>query len=63
MVVVRVRDDDGGMFEREHFVVVKPAVPASSTSIAFVVSTATMNACNDWSEGNSDHGGGEARRV
>jgi hypothetical protein len=63
VVVVRVRDDDGGMFEREHFVVVKPAVPASSTSIAFVVSTATMNAYNDWGGGNSYHGEGGTPRF
>ena len=63
VVMVRVRDEDGGIFEREHFFVVKPATPARATSIAFVVSTATMNAYNDWGGGNSYHGEGGTPRF
>lgn len=63
VVIVRVRDDDGGVFEREHFFVVRPARPAAATSIAFIVSTATMNAYNDWGGGNSYHGVGGSPRI
>jgi hypothetical protein len=63
VVTVRVRDDDGGIFEREHFFVVNPATPAKESSIAFVVSTATMNAYNDWGGGNSYHGEGGTPRF
>ena len=63
LVIVRVRDDDGGVFEREHFFVINPLVPASSSSIAFIVSTATMNAYNDWGGGNSYHGEGSTPRI
>ena len=63
VVIVRVRDDDGGVFEREHFFVVKPSKPATNTSIAFIVSTATMNAYNDWGGGNSYHGEGGTPRF
>lgn len=63
VVTVCVRDDDGGIFEREHFFVVKPSRPAEGTSIAFIVSTATMNAYNDWGGGNSYHGVGSTPRV
>ena len=63
VVIVRVRDDDGGVFEREHFFVVNPAKPAVNSSIAFIVSTATMNAYNDWGGGNSYHGEGSTPRI
>lgn len=55
VVIVRVRDDDGAIFEREHFVVINPTQPAKKSNIAFVASTATMNAYNDWGGGNSYH--------
>ena len=63
VVIVRVRDDDGGVFEREHFFVVNPTKPALNSSIAFIVSTATMNAYNDWGGGNSYHGEGSTPRI
>lgn len=63
VVIVRVRDDDGGVFEREHFFVVNPTKPAVNSSIAFIVSTATMNAYNDWGGGNSYHGEGSTPRI
>lgn len=56
VVVVRVTDDDGAVFEREHFFVVRATVPASRTSLAFIVSTGTMCAYNDWGGGNCYHG-------
>jgi hypothetical protein len=55
VVVVRLHEPDGEVFEREHFFVLKPSVPATTSSIAFVVSTCTMNAYNDWGGGNSYH--------
>jgi hypothetical protein len=55
VVVVRLREPDGEVFEREHFFVLKPSRPAEASSIAFVVSTCTMNAYNDWGGGNSYH--------
>ena len=63
VVVVRVRDEDGAVFEREHFFVLKPSHPAVTSSIAFIVSTATMNAYNDWGGGNSYHGIGSTPRI
>lgn len=63
VVIVRVRDDDGGVFEREHFFVVNPTSPAKNSRIAFIVSTATMNAYNDWGGGNSYHGEGGTPRL
>jgi hypothetical protein len=55
MVVVRVRDHDGAVFEREHFFVINPPKEAPQSRIAFIVSTCTMNAYNDWGGGNSYH--------
>ncbi|MBD1194251.1 MAG: hypothetical protein H9532_08985 [Vulcanococcus sp. Clear-D1] len=63
VMVVRLREPDGEVFEREHFVVVKPSVPAAASSIAFMVSTCTMNAYNDWGGGNSYHGEGGTPRF
>jgi hypothetical protein len=63
VVVVRLREPDGEVFEREHFFVLKPSMPAASSSIAFVVSTCTMNAYNDWGGGNSYHGEGGTPRF
>lgn len=61
VVIVRVHDDDGALFEREHFIVVRPSAPGGG--IAFIVSTATMNAYNDWGGGNSYHGVGSTPRL
>jgi hypothetical protein len=63
VVIVRIREEDGAIFEREHFIVVNPSLPAKETNIAFVVSTATMNAYNDWGGGNSYHGIGSTPRF
>lgn len=63
VVVVRVRDDDGAVFEREHFVVINPPLGVPQSRIAFVVGTCTMNAYNDWGGGNSYHGEGGTPRF
>jgi hypothetical protein len=63
VVVVRLCEPDGEVFEREHFIVVKPSAAAQASSIAFVVSTCTMNAYNDWGGGNSYHGEGGTPRF
>ena len=63
VVVVRVRDEDGAVFEREHFVVINPPLGAPRSGIAFIVGTCTMNAYNDWGGGNSYHGEGGTPRF
>ena len=45
----------GVVVEREHFVVINPPLGAAQSRIAFIVSTCTMNAYNDWGGGNSYH--------
>jgi hypothetical protein len=54
LVIVSTLDDRGRPFEREHFFVVRPG--AERASIAFILTTSTLIAYNDWGGANHYRG-------
>ncbi len=56
LLIVRARNDRGETCEREHFFVVRAENSGEQGAIAFVLTTSTLNAYNDWGGANHYRG-------
>jgi hypothetical protein len=59
LLVVRTERDGEAPFEREHFIVVRPAVNGGASKMALLLTTSTLLAYNDWGGANHYRGIGD----